>query len=503
MSPMPENDSSLSRFKELILNTCGFTLEMGREQTLIAALRQRMAARGVAEADAYHALLLRESGELNSLVELLTVNETYFFREPDHLNLAVDKLLPEFLNRRDNRQVRIVSAGCSTGEEAYSLAIMLRERYGADSARLFAITGVDIDSVAIAAAARGVYGKASFRGIDQGVLQRHFEAAGSAEYRIADELRKAVRFEVANLLGPTYPSGMQQADMIFYRNVSIYFPQDVQQKIFANLAGLLSQGGYLMVGAAETIHHNTGILSLVERGSLFLYRKSPLPSFEERRGPRRAEQLVIPPKASAAAPLERAPLRPRPEPKSQVRPSAPSRPERPVQQVGAVAFDTALGLARTGQTEKALELVEEIIERQPDLHKACALKGSLLLHAARYDEAAAVCREILSRDPLCLEACLMLGMIARQQGEDEIAFGRFREAVYLDASCWLAHFYSAELLFAKGDGKRARTGYQTASRLLEKGAPDEHGQAIFQLSFNAEQFIVICRHKLSLLKENG
>jgi chemotaxis protein methyltransferase CheR len=168
-----------------------------------------------------------------------------------------------------------------------------------------------------------------------------------------------------------------------------------------------------------------------------------------------------------------------------------------------MAFDTALGLARTGQTEKALELLDAVIEWDPALAKARTLKGSLLLNAARYDEAAAVCDGILARDPFCLEASLMLGMVARHKGNDEVAFGRFREAVYLDASCWLAHFYSAEILFAKGDTKRARSSYETASRLLEKGAPGEHGQAVFQLSFNAEQFIVICRHKLSLLKGNG
>jgi chemotaxis protein methyltransferase CheR len=129
------------------------------------------------------------------------------------------------------------------------------------------------------------------------------------------------------------------------------------------------------------------------------------------------------------------------------------------------------------------------------------LKGSLLLSAARYDEALEVCHRILALDPLCLEACLMLGMIARHRGKNDDAFRHFREAVYLDASCWLAHFYSAEILFAQGDAKRARTGYETASRLLGKGGADAHGQAVFQLSFNAEQFIVICQHKLSLLKE--
>ncbi len=97
----------------------------------------------------------------------------------------------------------------------------------------------------------------------------------------------------------------------------------------------------------------------------------------------------------------------------------------------------------------------------------------------------------------------MLGIVARHQGDNAEAFRRFREAVYLDPACWLAHFYTAEILFQQGETRRARSGYETASRLLGKGEVGAHGEAIFQLSFNADQFQVICRHKLSLLKENG
>lgn len=499
--PLTTRDpKTLARFKELILNACGFSLEMGREQTLIAGVRERMAARGVEEPEAYHALLMRDRGELSGLVELLTVNETYFFREPAHLKAATETLLPEFLHRCHGRPVRIVSAGCSTGEEPYSIAMMLRERYGVDSLRLFAITAVDIDSGAIAAARRGVYGRGSFRGMDQRVLERYFEPRGAAEFRIREEIRSLVDFQVANLLGPGYPQGMQQPDLIFYRNVSIYFPQEVQQRIFASLAGLLNEGGYLVVGASETIHHNTGILSLVERDALYFYRKAPAPAPEDRRAVRRdGPQRRQPRLASSPAPFTG---RPRGERSTQRRAGDPADAGQQLEDA-AVVFDAALALARGGQAEKALQLLDAVIERDPGFVKARTLQGSVLLAAARYDEAAAVCRGILERDPLCLEACLMLGIVSRHQGDNDQAFRRFREAVYLDASCWLAHFYSAEILFSQGEAKRARTGYETASRLLEKGIPGEHGQAIFQLSFNAEQFIVICRHKLSLLKENG
>ena len=112
-----DNVSDLTRFKELLLRTCGHSFEHEREQALIAALRRRMAVLGIDEHDAYFTLLTRDSEELLRLTELLTVNETYFFREPDHLNLLVDTLVPKFMAVSNQKPVRILSAGCSTGEE--------------------------------------------------------------------------------------------------------------------------------------------------------------------------------------------------------------------------------------------------------------------------------------------------------------------------------------------------------------------------------------------------
>lgn len=488
MAESSKGDGGLAPFKELILLTCGFILEQGREQTLLQGLRTRMARRGVASLPAYHALVLRDRAELAQLVELLTVNETYFFREPDHLNLVADKLLAEILAEREQRPVRIVSAGCSTGEEPYTVAMMLRDRYGADCERLFSITGVDIDGSAVASARRGVYGKGSFRGLDPGALQRHFSPAGPGEYRVGDEVRKLVSFEVVNLLSPCYPDGMRLCDVIFYRNVSIYFPAEVQRKIFSNLAELLNEGGYLVVGATETLHHDIGVLSLVQREALFCYRKSPVRlAFAERRSERRT-----PP-----APVSRAAASTAREWSGRTKVEPLPRPASPTREVKGL-FDTALGLACAGKEEEALELLDRVIEGDPGFGKALTLKGSLLVNGARFDEAASVCRKIVACDPLCPEGYLMLGVIARYLGDEEEALKRFREAVYLDQACWLANFYSAEILLGRGEARRAKSGYEAALRTLRSVPPRERGTAFFPLTFNAEQFMVICRHKLSL-----
>ncbi len=495
--------AALVPFKELLLRTCGHSFEKEREQALLASLCRRMAAVAFDNYDAYYALLVRDRDELLRLTELLTVNETYFFREPDHLKLIADTLVPEFMAARSQRPIRIVSAGCSTGEEPYTIAIMLRERFGIESERLFAITGVDIDSTVIASAKLGLYGKSSFRGMDQTLRERYFEPCAAGTFQVNATIRKQVEFEVVNLLGSAYPQRMQLPDIILYRNVSIYFPGQVQREIFGKLAELLVAGGCLLVGASETIYHDIGILSLVKQDSLFFYRKTPPLIFEERRTLSRSTTTPERPggRASQAGPVRAV--------KSGTLLDRP--PERSLNGIHRKQshmdvrerFDAAIALAHDKQYDKARAIVDAIIEQDDSFEKAYCLKGSLLLSTSHFDEAHAVCTTVLSRDPLCLEAYLMLGMIARQRGGNDDAIKRFREALYLDASCWPAHFYSAEISYSLRDEKRARSGYEAALRILEKGSLQKRGQQFFPLIFNAEQFIVICRHKLSILQGNG
>jgi len=141
------DNCELTAYKVLLLRTCGLGFENERIKTLVSALRQRMAVNSLDSSADYRNLMLRDKDEFSRLVELLTVNETYFFREQEHLRLVADRLSNELLLRADgSRPVRILSAGCSTGEEPYSIAMLLRERFGQESDRLFSITGVDIDA---------------------------------------------------------------------------------------------------------------------------------------------------------------------------------------------------------------------------------------------------------------------------------------------------------------------------------------------------------------------
>lgn len=478
----------LSRIKELILSSCGHSFDHERERSLLGAIERRMKYRGMVNLEEYTSELHADGQELLRLTEHLTVKETYFFREPDHLNLVVDKLLPELLERKRGGVVRIVSAGCSSGEEPYSIAIMALEKFGLTAAQQLAVVGMDIDSNAVEGARRGIYPKTSFRGDGHHAFARYFEETGPDAFRVLDEVKKIVAFGTVNLLSESYPVQMEAPDIIFYRNVSIYFPEELQKRIFKRLAGLLREGGSLIVGAAETIYHDIGVLTLAEEEGLFFYRKAP--------------------------PLKRSePARVESHPRGSVPVNVTRRDaEVPVNYVEATdpradgetrrTIEEAESLAIARQSAKALNLLRSLEKERPLPVAALSLKGWLALGESHIDEARQAAEALRNLDSLNRDAYLILGMIARQEGDTQSAMERLREVIYLDATCWLAHFYLGELHYGRQEGKRARASFEIASKILGDPARSKQpGDRVEQL-VNPEQCAVICRHKLSLLKES-
>lgn len=512
MTAIFSDSGEMKKCMDLLLDVCGFRFGDDRIKFLQSALHQRMTKLGIDSLASYNELLSHNVDEFQSLVELLTVNETYFFREPEHLKLVVERLIPEIIVNSTKKPLKIVSAGCSTGAEPYSVAMMLREKYGSKSDEMFTVTGVDIDASVIGHARQGIYGKGFFRGVDQLFVDKYFTSGSFAELRLNDEIKRQVSFEVINLLSGDFPSSMQHADVILYRNVSIYFPQHVQKIIFGKLADLLLDGGYLIVGASETIHHDIGILTLVERDGLFVYQKLPGFSVQERRSARRDETQAVlaqPAARSSASPLHRI-----------LKPSTPLLPK-----VGSVAvehakktdparifiqntdsrtsFDDALRLASAGKTKESFSILATIIHNDPSFVPAHKLIASLHINNARYDEARVAAEAALRFDQLCSVATLMLALIERHEGNNDAAYIRFREAKYLNSDCWLAYIHLAEIDFLRGDRLRARSNYAAALSILEKGLLPDRGKDFFPMIINAEQFLQLCRHKMALLSKQG
>jgi chemotaxis protein methyltransferase CheR len=383
------------------------------------------------------------------------------------------------------------------------MAMILREHLGAGSEQLFSVVGVDIDSEVIATARTGIYERNSFRAMDSTLRDRYFYPCGPNRYQIG-EIKQQVTLAVANLLAEPYPPVLHQPDIIFYRNVSIYFPRRIQEAIFRQLAALLREDGYLFVGAAETMHHNLGVLNLIERNGLFFYHKPPQ-ARSSACCPRERRSLVRQGPAGGIPALFRKPLAAKGSGHSlrtipteaRREPALRARPLRKIDVQGLIG--QAHSLAQNSNFDAALQLLDQIVIDHPALIEALVLKGSILMSTARFEEAKALCRMALELQPLCGEAILILGLIAQQDGEEDEARQRLRQTIYLQQASWLAHFSLAEMNFRQADQHRARHGYETALRILQQETAAERDRVLFPLAYNAGDFMAICRHKLSLL----
>lgn len=263
-----------TEFENLVKRRTGLRITEPLSEKLCDSIRERMSVRKMESEAAYLDLLIRDQDEFSCFMNRLTINETYFYREPDQLRLFSEKLIPELLERfGTQRKVNVLSAGCSTGEEAYSLVMAVMESFGSKTAELCNFRGLDIDSDAIRIAKKGIYSEYSFRRTDDHLKARYFNDIGPNSYEVKKVVKDMVKFETFNLLSSPYPQELKDTDIVFYRNVSIYFDHETQKKIFENLSHTISEYGYMILSSTETLPHDIQILTLVEREGVYLFAK--------------------------------------------------------------------------------------------------------------------------------------------------------------------------------------------------------------------------------------
>ena len=482
--------NTLMPFRTLIREKCGVTFKSDALHLLEASINKRIAARHLSGHEEYLKVMSGDEEELHRLIDLITINETYFLRERQHFGVLRDIIMPEMLGRKSDK-IRILSAGCSTGEEAYSILISLIEKFGPGIKNRVEIHGVDIDRNAIKSAQEAVYGNNSFRSNER-VLMKYFEARKDQRYDLMPPVREGVDFQVCNLLRMPYPESLQKMDIIFYRNVSIYFDREVQRAVFQNLSDILNPEGYIFLSSTETYYHNIGVLSLKEYDNVFLYHKKVEMEFDDRRKYKKP-LLPPPPSPSNIAAARKA---------GRILP--PVAPPKPViaekRRDVSIIFDDALADAMQKKYRQSIAKLDALLEVYPDFLKAYALKASVLVNLQEMEAARKVCREILAMDEWNLEAYLLLGIAAKIDDELDEALKMFRGALYVQAQCWLAHYYLADIYFSRQDIPGAHREYGIALKLLETRGIEDHGLTYFPLSFPVEQLIHLCRHNIDNIR---
>jgi chemotaxis protein methyltransferase CheR len=288
--PLQLADDQVRRLKEFVLNKFGLAFTDGQHSHLLRGVAEVMAWSHCPTIDDFYSQMAASAPRNSAwdmLVSCLTVGETYFFRHSCHFEALSKHILPDLIARRQfSRSLRIWSAGCATGEEPYSLAILLRELIPDIEDWRILILATDINRTALAAAQKGEYGSWSFRGVDRKIQDTYFQPAPNRMYRLADSIKRMVTFDYVNLAQDPYPSLYSHTyamDLIVCRNVTIYFPADVTRRVVHNFERCLEPGGWFIPGPAEPNTADYKDFEGVKFPGAFIYRKidavSPASSF--------------------------------------------------------------------------------------------------------------------------------------------------------------------------------------------------------------------------------
>jgi chemotaxis protein methyltransferase CheR len=448
------------RFREVLTRRIGLALTDVPDERLAEILRRRTAATGT-DADAYLAGLVRERAagtEVGALARELTINETYFYRNPEQFDALGEVVLPERLAARaDERRLRLLSAACSSGEEAYTMAAVLYDhvpRTGWDAA----IIGVDLDPTMVERARRARYTEWSLRATPPTARHRWFHGTGD---RIVpdDALRAAVRFTVGNLAdddADLWRPGTY--DVIFCRNALMYFTGTQIRAATARLVEALAPGGFLFLGHAEVAHGRVAELTLRHSHDTFYYQRGP--------AVRQAPPPVPPPE-------------PPPPP---VIPPPARVPD---------AWERVLALLRAERFDAALDLVRKV---PVETDEVLVTHAALLIQHGRLDDAEVQCRRLLERDGLHAGAHYLLALCREGDGDPRGAAEHDRRAAYLDPGFALPRLRLGLLARRDGDRDLARRELEDALRLLT--CEDDRRLLLFGGGFSRAALIALCRAEL-------
>lgn len=256
------SDSDFRRFSQLVYEKCGINLHHGKKELVRARLGRRLQETGCKDFKAYYKFVTQEDSEqeLAKMLDAISTNLTSFFREVKHFDFLKRVIFPTHVTRKDtarSAKLRFWSAGCSTGEEPYSLAILLLEHFGKSSRSDMKILATDISTKVLEQAKRGVYPAARLEKIPISIIRKYFHRGyGRHEgyFRVKPVLREMIEFKRINLIEPL--PFKESFDLILCRNVMIYFDKTTRQALANKLYHVLRDGGYFLIGHSETL---TGI----------------------------------------------------------------------------------------------------------------------------------------------------------------------------------------------------------------------------------------------------
>ena len=490
----------LERFRAAILQQIGLNFDDAKLGFLGEVLQRRL-DKLEQPSETYLRGMERDglNGEISALARELTVGETYFFRNIEQFRALGEMVLPERLRvSRRPGTLRLLSAGCASGEEAYTLAIVARETV-ADPSFEVAVRAVDLNPAALEKAARAQYAPWALRETPADIQSKWFRAEGR-DLRLDESIRAAVRFELGNLASDDPALWMPASyDVVFCRNVLMYFSADQMRAVIARVARSLAPGGYLFLGHAETLRGISDRFHLCHTHGTFYYQL---------KGAGEAERAWTPApvrRSGAHTPPITAPgdgwfdaIRRASERVATLVPT-PSVAHQPAA-LPPPSWDPApaLDLLRQERFADALDHVRSgpaAGAGDPDL---VLLEATLLAHSGQVAAAEEACQRLLKTDELNAGAHYVLALCGEQSGHQDRAGEHYRVAAYLDPQFAMPRLHLGLLARRAGDREAARRELAQALLLLKR--EDASRVLLFGGGFGRDALTALCQ---SALKECG
>ncbi|MFA6000792.1 MAG: CheR family methyltransferase [Thermoleophilia bacterium] len=464
------SEDDFERFRKIIDQASGIFFDRSKWELLRLGLTDRAEATDAKSlSDYYEKITSAADGEdeLRCLLDHLSVQETQFFRNLPQFDALRKYVIPEIARRKKNghRSIRLWSAGCSTGQEPYSLAMAALDVLPDPGSWNIQILGTDLNQQALAIAEKGWYPEKRLIGIDRSHRENYFRPLDGG-FVVTEPVRRMVHFSRHNMVNDPLPMSIfGTCDVVFCRNVIIYFTHNTAKYVIEHFFDIMNPGGYLFLGHSETLWKMSAKYSLVEMGDAFIYKKSLPRSIEGRR--------FIPDRRIREAPLPT-----------------------------SVHEDRRVKISRRDVTG-----VEELIHKQEEQfpsknagtvsEEPNVQKGRSFLELGEYDKACECLAEAVKQDGSNAELFFLQGLALEKANRPDDASESYRKAIYCDENYSIAYFHMASVLERSGRLKAAVREYRNAARSLRNDQSGRWGNYLD--SYDMESVINLCEWKIENL----
>jgi chemotaxis protein methyltransferase CheR len=478
------SDTLLISLREYLLSNMGLNFTEKHDKELIRKIGYAASAFEFTNTIKFIDWLLRSAlndQQMGTLASHITIGETYFFREKKSFDFIEQIYLPGLIIKRygAERRLRVWCAGCATGEEAYSLAIILTQTIPDIKNWNISILATDINPLFLDQAQNGIYKKWSFRNNTEEFISKYFEKKGENEFHILPEIKKMVQFSYQNLADESYPdihANLPSVDILFCRNVLIYFSPEGGRQVSERFYDSLADGGILVVSPVEMSSLISPKFNTIHYSGFTIYHKGKLSASKKVNATN--EISDVKPVPSAVVPHQNKVQTFRQEEKpEQIQKKEPLQekkilPEAPAEKgISENEFVRAQSLFETGSFDDAEILLDGPLKQSNPNGKTLLLLAKTKANLGKLKEAEELCEKGLGIDKLNTGFHYLYATVMQEKGNDEKAIASLKISVYLEPDFVLAHFLLGTLSLKAGNQAAGTKSFKNALASLSKLSP--------------------------------